>query len=346
MIRSLCHTLAAHLTFALDPLLRCWLPMVIGVLSLGMSGCSDRGHGEAGQISLREVAREFGMRLRVDAEAGAVRLEGRGMTLAWERGERRVRVNGILVYHGEPLVQEGRRFWLDERDVERVLRPLVQPQRVEHSGPVRRIILDPGHGAGDSGAQTPALGLKEKERNLTFAKILRRQLEAAGYAVALTRETDELIPLLERPRMAAELGGDLFLSLHFNGTQNPEVRGAENFVLTHVGMRSTPQAEARETDALTHPGNAFDGPSLLLAYQLQRAMVEELGLLDRGVKQARFVVLREAQMPSVLLEPGFMTHPEEALLIADDAFLERLAVAVVGAVRAYEQLLSGQQKAR
>lgn len=105
--------------------------------------------------------------------------------------------------------------------------------------------------------------------------------------------------------------------------------------MTPARASSTNTRGAGESGAA--PGNRLDSKNMLLAYQVQRAMVRNLGAEDRGVRRARFAVLRYAEMPAVLVEAGFMTHPGESQKIYSSAYRKQLAQAITSAVLAYQK---------
>jgi N-acetylmuramoyl-L-alanine amidase len=111
--------------------------------------------------------------------------------------------------------------------------------------------------------------------------------------------------------------------------------------MTPVRTSST-NARGEGAGAGAYPGNRFDAKNMLLAYQLQKAITEKAGAEDRGVKRARFQVLREAEMPAVLIEAGFMTSSADAKRIYDPAPRRQLAQAIVDGVLAYKRLVERQ----
>jgi N-acetylmuramoyl-L-alanine amidase len=173
---------------------------------------------------------------------------------------------------------------------------------------------------------------------LKLAQELRAQLGKAGFNVVMTRAGDYYPELSARPALARRAGADLFLSLHFNATESgrAEARGTEVFAMTPVGAAST-NARGEGGNAGAFPGNQSDEKNMLLAYQLQKALVRQLGSQDRGVRRARFEVLREATMPAALIEAGFLSHPIEGKKILTPAYRSQMAKAIVEGVQAYKK---------
>jgi len=173
---------------------------------------------------------------------------------------------------------------------------------------------------------------------LLLAQEVQKQLARVGLKGVLTRHSDTFLELPARPALAQRKRADLFVSLHFNGAaRNPDtVRGAEVFCLTPAGLAST-NADRPEAGANTFIGNRNNSRNLFLAYQVQAALVRNLAAEDRGVRRARFAVLRDAAMPAVLIEAGFMSHPVEGRKILTAAYRQQIARAIVEGLLAYKK---------
>lgn len=193
----------------------------------------------------------------------------------------------------------------------------------------KTIVIDPGHGGEDPGA-TGSTGLKEKDFNLDTAQRLAELLNSLGAKAVLTRTTDTLIPLEQRPAVANELKADLFLSIHANSTDGDRsINGITTyyFVTTGAANRSTQ-----------------DERSLQLAADVQKALVQELRLTDHGTKQSPgrgYVVLRESKVPAILVETAFISNPSDEALLRSDSFRQRTAEAItVGLVNYFARPIS------
>jgi len=131
----------------------------------------------------------------------------------------------------------------------------------------------------------------------------------------------------------------LFVALHFNATETGknEVAGPETYCITPVGAASSnAQGEGGNSGATT--ANRYENKSLLLAYQMEKSLVRNLGAEDRGVRRARFAVLRDAAMPAILIEGGYMTNPTEGKKIYDAVYRKQMAAAIVRGIVAYQKL--------
>jgi N-acetylmuramoyl-L-alanine amidase len=147
------------------------------------------------------------------------------------------------------------------------------------------------------------------------------------------------VELAARPDIANRRNADLFVSLHFNATESgrDSVSGAETYCITPVGASSS-NAEGKGAGSGATPANLFEKKSLLLAYQVQKALVKNYGAEDRSVRRARFAVLREAEMPAILVEGGYMTHPTDGKKIIDAGNRKQMAAAIVKGIVNYQKL--------
>jgi N-acetylmuramoyl-L-alanine amidase len=181
-------------------------------------------------------------------------------------------------------------------------------------------------------------------------------LKVPGVEVVLTRRTDDFIPLPERTAIANREGADLFLSIHANASPSPQGRGIETYFLNFANNLSAAAVAARENAASGQAMSALPDfvkaialnnkldESRDFATEVQRAMLERLRasnktIKDLGVKQAPFVVLIGAAMPSVLAEISFVTNPQEAKLLKSTVYRQRIAEALFNAIRKYQTSL-------
>ncbi|MCZ7591258.1 MAG: N-acetylmuramoyl-L-alanine amidase [Kiritimatiellae bacterium] len=163
--------------------------------------------------------------------------------------------------------------------------------------------------------------MEEKRVVLDVARRLRTHLVNAGFKVYLTRENDRFVELDERSRKAQRWGADLFISIHLNSAASTAAAGAETYVLAAAGYESTSGGLSN----LTQPGNRFEAANTVVAYQIQRAMTQRLGANDRGVKRSRFLVLKNAPCPAVLVECAFVSNAREEEQLLQESRREALA---------------------
>ena len=257
-----------------------------------------------------------------------------GGELVLHMGSRLATLGGMEFQLGfAPRLTNGQMF-VHVLDARKNLQPLVE-SRAEPFRPGRVIVIDPGHGGGNTGTKSAFNQHLEKEYTLDWALRLRPLLESNGWRVILTRTNDVEVPLGDRVTLAEQRHADLFVSLHFNAsTIGQEQSGAETYCLTPRGMPSNLTREFEDDPSKAYPNNAFDWQNLQVAARLHRALLQANGHKDRGLRHARFLgVLRGQNRPAVLLEAGYLSNPTEAQQIATAEFRQRLAEAVAGALQ-------------
>ena len=229
--------------------------------------------------------------------------------------------------------------------------PAVSPSTIPATGTVA-VVVDPGHGGGDSGAV--AQGVVEKDLNLDVGRRVAQALTARGVKVRLTREDDHFVTLEDRVRAANALPGAVFVSIHFNDASGDgrvatnRASGIETFYSENKAMTASAGgwmwASLFGAGAKADPGAAHDverwsvraGASL--AQSIQGALVASTAAADRGIKERSLYVTRRVRGPAVLVEGGFVSHPGEARLLGDPAYRQKLAEAIAdGIVRYLEE---------
>ena len=228
---------------------------------------------------------------------------------------------------------------------------------------IRTVVLDAGHGGQDPGC----VGKISKEKDVALSIILKfgEHLEKnhPELKVIYTRKTDVFIPLHERARIANRNKADLFISVHCNAVgNNPQVKGTETFVLGLDRAKHNLDVAKRENAAIlfeedyedNYEGydpnsdeghimmslfqNAYIDQSIHLAYYIENEFKQQLNTPSRGVKQDGFLVLRNAAMPSVLVEAGFLSNPEEEKILATDAGQSKVAASLYKSFLQYQKL--------
>jgi N-acetylmuramoyl-L-alanine amidase len=253
--------------------------------------------------------------------------------------------------------------------------PKVDPKRWT----LDTVIVDPGHGGKDPGATGPG-GTAEKKIALRVAKRLKTLLEKRlRVRAVLTRDDDTFVPLRKRAQMARKSGGKLFLSLHCNASENRRSRGMEVYFLSEAKTLEAAEVARRENEAIAFEKNGADSDlpaaqstaqaggldpglggitsgllstqflkeSQNLAASIRTEIAQTLvGVEDRGVKQANFYVMRYTMgdMPSALVEMGFLSNPTEEKRLRSTAFQKAMAEAIYRGLktfkRRYERQLS------
>jgi N-acetylmuramoyl-L-alanine amidase len=223
--------------------------------------------------------------------------------------------------------------------------------------PIKRIVIDPGHGGHDTGTISPG-GLREKDLVLDVGRRLRAYIKNnyPDVEVIMTRDADRFVALEERTAIANSRRADLFISVHANASPSRAASGVETFFLSP----DRAPAEDAQTAARENARIAADKPaekaepmyasvtvgnrvaeSRELARYIQAGLVRGIGAqsprtaMNRGVKHASFVVLLGAAMPSVLAEVSFLSNPKDEALLQTSQFRERVAASLFAGLNAY-----------
>ena len=226
---------------------------------------------------------------------------------------------------------------------------------------VKRIVIDPGHGGKDPGCNARG-GVKEKNIVLSIARILKKKIkEEIGCEVFLTRNRDVFLPLERRTAIANMKKADLFISLHVNAHRNRKISGLETYFLNMATDERSVMVAAREN--ATSEKNISDLQTILndlmlntkiaessrLAHNVQKGMVSRVRkkytrAKSLGVKQAPFYVLIGAQMPSVLVETGFLTNRTERKRLLSKKYQESVAEGICAGIKTYIKSIDQKYK--
>ena len=289
--------------------------------------------------SVSEIASKLGMSSRWDAKHENQTLKSQWTTITFHKQSRYFELNDVRVYLGYPAILKRNRLYVPELDWQFTLSPILLAEK-SRPGPIRTIVLDPGHGGKDPGARNSHNSLEEKDLTLEIAKRLAKQLKRKGYRVYLTRKDDRYIELEDRTRYAKKKGADLFISIHFNASDNPSASGIETFAYTLFSQPSTSRQSADASDRIFHRANRNDFRNVLLAYFIQKALIKETDEKDRGVKRARFTVLEELHCPGILVELGFVSHSGTARNLRSDNYIDELVTSIYSGITRYNQRIS------
>lgn len=233
---------------------------------------------------------------------------------------------------------------------------------------IRTIVLDAGHGGKDPGnLGTGRYKTTEKHVSLNVAKLVGKYLNEA-YAdvkVVYTREDDRFIELMERTQIANRAKADIFLSIHCNANDSKDPHGCETYVMglhkteanMKVAMKENAAILLEDGHELKYGGydpkrpesqielslrqNVHLDQSLLLSSLIQKQFKDRVGRVDRGVKQAGFLVISYTTMPAVLIELGFLTNPKEEDFLQTEEGQEYMASAIYRAIKEYKAIVEG-----
>lgn len=289
-------------------------------------------------VRITEWAKWQGLQSRWLKRDETFQLTNKAARIEFVVNSREARFNGLQLWLLHPLVTRGSDIYISQLDVDATFRPLLAAPRNEPGKKIRTICLDAGHGGRDPGNR--AYGRQEKDYTLRLAAELRDQLQKAGFKVVFSRPSDNYVEHSERANIARKRGADLFISLHFNGTggDRSAAQGSEVYAMTPAGAAST-NARGEGAGSRAYAGNRNNSKNLLLAYQIQKSLVRTLKSEDRGVRRARFEVLREATMPAVLVEAGFLSHPAEGKKIFTAEYRKQMARAIVEGIQSYKKVV-------
>jgi N-acetylmuramoyl-L-alanine amidase len=297
----------------------------------------------AGQdyVRLADWARNNGLEAHWLKQDESLQLSNHSTKLLVTVDHRDAQINGLEIWLLFPPVLRSGSVYLAQLDVQTTLLPILSPPKYPRKARVKTVCLDPGHGGKDPGNEVGSN--QEKTYTLLLAQEVRKQLGQAGFKVILTRASDEFVELTTRPEIARRKSADLLVSLHFNAadTARETAQGAEVYCLTPARATST-NARGEGGDVGPFPGNRCNEKNLFLAYELQKALTRSLGAEDRGVRRARFAILRDATMPATLIEAGFMSHPVEGRKIFTTGYRQKMARAIVEGVLAYKRQVERQ----
>jgi N-acetylmuramoyl-L-alanine amidase len=294
-------------------------------------------------VRVDDWARTSGFQVQWITWKEELKLSSASTTIVFNVDSRRILLNGVSIWLSTPIAFKNNAAYIAPLDLYTSLNPILFPGKYPPGKQVKTICLDPGHGGKDPGNKEGRE--QEKKYTLLLAQELKATLTKAGFQVVLTRSGDTYPELNDRPEFARKRGADVFLSLHFNSADSAaakSVQGVEVYCLTPTHAAST-NVRGATTDTGASAGNRLDAKNALLAFQIQRAIVRTVGAEDRGVRRARFVVLRLAEMPAVLVEAGFMTHPTESKKIYSAAYRQQMAQAITTGLLAYKKSVEQPQ---
>ncbi len=273
-----------------------------------------------------------------------IRLESGANQLEVTLGSREAIVNGVRNWLCFPILQHSDgKFLVSRIDLAKTLEPQFRPQMISTMRPLKTVVIDPGHGGVEKGAAS-TYG-NEKDFTLDVAKQLKPMLEAQGLRVVMTRDKDAQVPLPVRAKIANATRDSIFVSIHFNATDaNAQATGFEIYSLTPRGAPSTQDNSMMAKFANMQVGSPVEAASLALSFSVYHSMLGHLPEFDRGIKRARFAVLRLTQIPAILVEGGFLTERQESRAIASREWRGKLAKAISTGIQNYRTLAEKKQR--
>ncbi len=308
--------------------------IIIGLLALFVSIAALRSSWASSHDSmlLNDLAARYGFASVTETPQDVI-WKSPYSSLIFRTKTRRLIFNGRLFWlNGAITPSADAKTWTITRaDADTVIKPLLQAGTILQNQGYSLVTLDPGHGGNDSGA----IGHRrvyEKKLVLDITKRVKRKLNASNVAVRMTRTRDKTVQLAQRPTLASKWGADVFVSIHANSASRRTAQGVETFVMPAVGFPSTTSITPSKK---VYPGNHSGAANTLLASFIQQGVLSQTEATDRGVKRARFAVLRDVKCPAALVEVGFLSNPTEASKLIDASYRDRVAEGIAQGILTY-----------
>ncbi|HJO92748.1 MAG TPA: N-acetylmuramoyl-L-alanine amidase [Victivallales bacterium] len=282
-------------------------------------------------VYLKDIARYYGMNLSTNKKYA--NLTSRYSNLKFTYNSKKGEINNTIVYYlyapayisGQPII--------NIKDFQYIIEPILRSKALKKQN-VKTVIIDPGHGGKDRGAKGRIV--KEKDITLKIAKKLADILSVNGFKVIITRNRDVYKSLNARPALASYYNADIFISIHCNSAAS-NVKGIETYIYPPAGTPST--SSIRASSYKRQNGDLYAVNSARLGYEIQKSLLRT-GSPDRGVKHARFAVLRLSKVPSVLIETGFLSSTSEEIRLNSYNYQKKLASYIADGIIKYKQAVS------
>lgn len=324
--------------------MRWWYPYLLLWMSLGGGGPISAAvaardvrvvvSGAERYVPLNELAVAYGYTVQIPP-GRHIYLRNKWSSLAFTTDSREANINNIMVWLHLPLTKVHGAWAVTETDMRKVIAPLLRPYAYLNLRGYRTVLLDPGHGGTDRGARGPRLGIEEKRTVLDITRRVRFCLAREGVRVFLTRDGDRPVELDSRAAQAARVGADALVSIHLNSAESSFPRGVETYVMPVAGYPSTSSPVRGPGDRKFTPANNFDHSSTILGYAIQKALLAKTGAPDRGLRRARFVVIKNAACPAALVECGFLSNRAEEQALFSEAYRDKIARGIAQGILNY-----------
>ena len=284
-------------------------------------------------LTLRNVADFYRLSYQQPEGGRAVMLSSPGCTIRGDIGSKELIINGVKFIMSSDLVLSGDNVLLSRLDLTKLVEPVLRPNRIRGAAPIRTVVIDAGHGGYDRGA-TSVYGC-EADLALDVSLRLRELLVRRGLRVEMTRKDNTFIPLQDRAAFANQFRDGIFVCIHFNAGSDVAT-GIETYTLAPRFVPSTGDDSPTASCLVPCAGNVEDPNNMALATAMHASLLNRLPMVDRGIKRARFCVLRLCTIPGVLIEGGFVSNPSEAARIAQPAYRQAEAEAIALAIQNYQ----------
>ncbi len=256
--------------------------------------------------------------------------------VSFEAESQKVTINDISFWISYPIKSANGTMYMHQQDISTCLEAILKPKARSQ---VKIVALDPGHGGKQPGAVSGKM--QEKTYVLLIAQEVKRILENNGIKVVMTRSSDKYMGLSERPAYASKQNANLFVSIHLNSAASSKANGVEVFTTTPSGARST--NPDRSGSRARTAGNAYDAYNSLLAYHIQKELVDQTRMTDRGVRRDRLAVLINTKMPAVLVEAGFISNKSDQKKLLSTSERKKIANAIAEGILNYNKSISSSK---
>lgn len=289
----------------------------------------------SGTVSLSYIARLYSMKIQLFGEK--IRMENKYNKLEIETNSRRAYINGVMFWLHEPCRKYGSSWAIREVDFKKGLDPVLRTYAYAPKRMPRLVVIDPGHGGHEPGSISPK-GYKEKDIVLDISYRVKKLLEAKGIRVRMTRTGDTYPQLDARTTYAYKNGADLFISIHANAAGATSASGVETFITAAAGYDSS-NHYGQGGDKFAFKNNSYDALNASLGFSIHSNLVKMTKRDDRGLRRARYSVLKHATCPAALVECGFLTNSAEELLLNTSSYRDKCARGIANGVLGYFTLI-------
>jgi N-acetylmuramoyl-L-alanine amidase len=320
-------------------------------------------------LPLTRLCDAYGVQWKWDPYIKTATIQKKG-TIVLRSGSDRVLVNGVARKLDRPVMMDGGTVFVPVSFAKTSLGSIVPvsaktapayiteefpPVTVSGARRVRTVIIDAGHGGNDPGAIGKRLALKEKDTTLYIAKRLKNILEENGIKVILTRSNDTFISLAKRVEITNNSVADIFVSVHINAARSTSMSGFECYYLSEATDDNARALEAAEnvsvkaeTGTLAERSKGLDKTlwdmqltenrreSIELAKFMCGSVDKSLAMRNRGIRSARFYVLKGSRIPAVLAEVGYISNRLEEQKLKTSGYLDRMADVLAQGILSYK----------
>lgn len=290
--------------------------------------------GWSNSISLNDLAKSFHLQLK--QEKDKIYLSNSQNHWIFQENSKEASLNAtkiFLTYTVQSKLIGGKNlqkiYSIHSIDKEKLISVLQHSKKF----PIKTIVIDPGHGGKAEGAINKTLNIKEKDLNLKVAQQLAQQLKNLGFTIYLTHAVDKDLTLKDRSEFANKMKADILISIHHNSSTAQTPCGIEVYTYSFAGHPSTDRNTPVASDKVVAPVNSYDQESTFLAFNLQKNIIKQTKLNDRGVRRGRMGVLNGLKCPGVLIECGFISNPQEAKTLLQETYQKKLIQGICDAIQ-------------